>query len=124
MNSIEIISLVFAIVVLVKIIYVVFGNTEALMVLMRRFYQNRILPSVFLLILLAVVGGFLLSELGIVQIFAAALFGMLLYGLVLVQYPKELIAFAESVLEHKSKALLPWTLFVILASWVLYDLVA
>lgn len=121
LTPVELIAAVFAVGILFNILLILFVDDDLLMRFIERFYPKRMLMSAVLLIIIVVIGFYLLSELTITQIFAAAILGMYIYGLVLVQYPKELIAFSKSVVKNKHKAALPWTIFAVLALWVLYS---
>jgi hypothetical protein len=69
-------------------------------------------------------GYFLLAELNIVQIFVAAIFGMYIYGLILAQYPEELMRVSGEIVKNKHKAWLPLFIFLLLAIWVLYSILS
>ncbi len=121
MTPVELIAAVFAVGILFNILLILFVDDDLLMRFIERFYPKRVLMSVVLLIIIVVMGFYLLAELTIAQIFAAAILGMYIYGLVLVQYPKELVTFSGEVVKNKQKAVLPWTIFAVLALWVLYS---
>ena len=59
------------------------------------------------------------EEITISHLFVAAMFGMMIYGLMLLQYPKAMMNFAEQLLKDKGRSWLTWVLLVILAIWVL-----
>jgi len=121
MTPIEIIALVFAIIILVKAV-MVFFNANPMMKFVEKIYDKTVLLTAVYLVFLVIVGYFLLMELNIAQVFAAALFGIMLYALVLIQYPKELLSFSKKALKNRRKAWLPWLIFIFLALWVLYML--
>lgn len=120
MGALEVIAVIFALIILVKLILVLIVKPKPIIKLAEKIYKQTVLISVCYIIILAVVAYFLFAELNIIQIAAAGLFGILLYGFILIQYPKELLKFSEEVLKDKQKAWLPWLFFVALALWVLY----
>lgn len=122
MNPIEIIALIFALAVLIKTITFIFIDPKSSLKLAEKIWKKTgtILPSIFFIILLVILSYFLLIQLTIVQIFAASLFGIALYKLLLAQYPKPFLRFAQEVLKNKQKLWLPGLIWIILALWVLY----
>jgi|GEM_PF-1432692 len=122
LTPVELIAAVFAFGILFNILLILFADDDLLVRFIDRFYPNKIMMSALLIVIISIMGFYLLSELSIAQIFAAAILGMYIYGLVLVQYPDELIAFSKNVVKNKQKAVLPWIIFAVLAFWVLYTL--
>jgi hypothetical protein len=120
MTPVEIIAVIFAIVVLADFILVLM-KPKLTVQLMESVYPKRGLMSAGILILAAIVGYYLWMELTVEQIFAGALFGMLIYGLILVQYPNKLMKFSKEVLKDKQKAMLPWLIFAVISVGVLYS---
>lgn len=119
MTPVEIIAVIFAIAVLVEFLFVLM-KPKSVVKLIEAIYPNKLFMSAWILILAAVVGYYLLLELTVEQIFAGALFGMMIYGLILVQYPKEWLTFSKVVLDNKQKAMLPWLIFAVLSLGILY----
>jgi hypothetical protein len=121
MTPVDMIAVIFAIGILFNFILVLVTKPDSLMKLMEKFYPKKALMSAVLMILIAVMGYYLLAELTIAQIFVAAIFGMYIYGLMLAQYPKELVTVSGEIVKNKQKAWLAWSIFIILALWVLYS---
>jgi hypothetical protein len=120
MTPIEIIALIFAIAILLKLVLFFWVFKPAMVKnIVEKMFKKTILLTVCFLILAAVLLGLLLQELNIFQIVTASLFGMLVFGLTLVMYPKSYMKLVDDVIEHKKKAWLPWLVFVLLAVWVL-----
>lgn len=119
MGAIEIISVIFALAILGEMIWVLTSKPAPVIKLMKTMFSKTIMPSMAFVVVIIVLGIYLLQELAIAQILAASLFGMMLYGLILIQYPKELINFSKAVLKDKKKAVLPWLLIAAVAVWVL-----
>jgi len=120
MTGVEIIAVVFAILILVKFVMIMFMKPDFVTKMMDAMYPKKAVMTVMLLVFAVVVGYYLLAELTIVQVFAGAVFGMFIYGLVLVQYPTELLTFSKTCLNNKRQAWLPFVVLLVLALWVLY----
>lgn len=120
MTPVEIIAVIFAIAVLIDFLIVILKPKLTLRIV-DKWYPKKCLMSALLLFFAAVVGYYLWMELTVEQIFAGALFGMLIYGLILVQYPKELMALSKHIVKNKQKAMIPWLIFAVLAAGILYS---
>jgi len=120
MTPVEVIALIFSIVILAKVAFVMLFEPRSVLKMIKEMFRETALFTVTLLLLIVIVGYFLLIDISIVHILAASLLGMLLCGLVIVQYPREMIRLSKSVLKHKQKALLPLTIMVLIAVWALY----
>ncbi|MHA2344695.1 MAG: hypothetical protein ACXADW_22795 [Candidatus Hodarchaeales archaeon] len=101
-----------------------FIKPDSLIPVIEKIYPKKALMSAVLLILISVMGYFLLAELTIAQIFVAAIFGMYIYGLILAQYPDELMKVSGEIVKNKQKAWLPLFIFLLLAIWVLYSVLS
>ncbi|MBW2992757.1 hypothetical protein KY345_06080 [Candidatus Woesearchaeota archaeon] len=122
MTPVEIIALVFAVAILLKALMFLLIKGKPYMKLIDKVFEKKALMPVLVLVLLVIVGYYLLLEMSIVQIYAAGLFGILVYGLALVLYPKALTKFMKAVLKNKSKLWLSVVIWVVLAVWVLLKL--
>ncbi len=126
MTPIEIFALIVAVIAIVKVV-VLLVNPKSWMKFAKAIYAQPAASMIVSLLLAAVVLYYLLTELTIVQIFAAVLFTMLLALSSFSAFPKELLEMANKLLEDKSimkKAWLPTIVWVALIVWVLYALVA
>jgi hypothetical protein len=121
MNAVEIIALIFAIIVLIKIPLLFIVDTKKMMKLAKAMFKKPVYMSLVFVVFLGVIGYFLLQQMTIVQITAAALFGMILYGMILIQFP-EFMKYAEKILKNMKRSWFPILLMLILAIWVLIEL--
>jgi hypothetical protein len=124
MTPVEIIAFIFAIGILFNFVLIIFIKPGSLIPVIEKIYPKKPLMSAVLLILISVMGYFLLAELTIAQIFVAAIFGMYIYGLILAQYPEELMRVSGEIVKNKKKAWLPLFIFLLLAIWVLYSVLS
>ena len=122
MNAVEIIALVVAIVILLKVLMLLVIKPKNMLNGLEKVYKQRTLLSVVFLAVIVVTTYFLLQHLTIVEILAASMFGVFLVGLALIQYPKRMINFFKQVLKNKEKMWLSWILWVVVAVWVLIEL--
>jgi len=124
MNPLEIISLIFAIIVLGKAVFVHVTDTKKFLKYMDSILQQRTVLSIAYLLVIGVLGYFLLRELTIVQIVPAMLLGMAAYILLFIQYPKALLGFGKEYVHDKHRAWLPWVVYIAIAIYVLIVLFA
>ena len=75
-------------------------------------------------ILAAVLGYFLIMELGAPTVAACAMLGVAMLGVFLVSYPKTMQVFLKDFMKDTHSAWLAWLLWVVLAVWTLYALFA
>lgn len=122
MNATEIIALIFAILVLVKAVLVPLVNPKWMINLVKKLFSSSVILSGLFTVLAVVLGYFLLQEMTIVQLMAAALFGMSLFGLIIAAYPKGYLKLAEVVMKNVKRSWYVFVIFVVLALWVLYTL--
>lgn len=122
MTPVEIIALVFAIICLVKPIVVFSMDQKKILNLVKGMFKNPVLLSVVFTAIAVVLGYFLLQELTIVQVFASALFGLCLFGLIAAAYPEGYLKLADFVVKNKARAWYLTLVFIVLAVWVLYHL--
>lgn len=122
MNAVEIIALIFALIIVLKLIMLFTVNTKFLIKFIEKMYKNQTFLLVFALMLLVVLGYFLLQTMTIVQIFAASMFGVIVYGLALLSYSKTMIKLMKEVLKEKKKLWLSLTVWLVLVVWVFIKL--
>ena len=122
-NAVEIIALIFAVLVIVKLLVVSF-SPKSWLALAKSLYKAPWVLFVVELILAAVVFYYLLIELTVVQIFAAVTLGALLTGMSFAIYGKETIAWGAKLLNSSTlkKIWLPILIWLALAVWVLIEL--
>ena len=125
MTPIEIMALIAAIIVPIKIIMLLRGQKFWFNTVTRRYWGNAIITTILSLIVVIVTLFYLLQELTIVQIWAVTLFAMALISLALAPFSKYMLSvekkwFTETnVLKTGLVAGIVWTILVI---WVLYAL--
>ena len=122
-NAVEIIALIFAVLVIVKLLVVSF-SPKSWLALAKSLYKTPMVLFIVELILAAVVFYYLLIELTVVQIFAAVTLGALLTGMSFAIYGKETIAWGTKLLDRNTpkKIWLPILIWLALAVWVLITL--
>ena len=125
MTPIEIMALIAAIIVPIKIIMLLRSQKFWFNTVTRRYWGNAIITTILSLIVVIVTLFYLLQELTIVQIWAVTLFAMALISLALAPFSKYMLSvekkwFTETnVLKTGLVAGIVWTILVI---WVLYAL--
>ena len=125
MTPIEIMALIAAIIVPIKIIMLLRGQKFWFNTVTMRYWGNAIITTILSLIVVIVTLFYLLQELTIVQIWAVTLFAMALISLALAPFSKYMLSvekkwFTETnVLKTGLVAGIVWTILVI---WVLYAL--
>lgn len=122
-TPVEIIALVFAIAVLLKIV-IVLVNRDSYVSFAKTIYKSPKILMFAELVLAAIILYYLLMELSIVQIFAAIVLGALLTGVSFAVYAKEIM---PAVLRAVKKDALKraWLVIIVwlaLMAWVLYAL--
>jgi hypothetical protein len=124
MTPVEIIALILAIAVIVKILVVSFSPKTWLNAVAKPLYKNPVLLVIVELLLAGVVFYYLLQELTVVQIVACTFFGALLTGMTFAVYSKETLSLAEKMLRSKllKKAWLPILVWLALAIWALKEI--
>ncbi|MBW2980266.1 hypothetical protein KY360_02520 [Candidatus Woesearchaeota archaeon] len=115
----EIIAVIFAVIILVKIVVLMAVKPKKIIKFADKMIAKPVYNSIAFLVIIAVLGWLLLKELSIVQIMAASLFGIFVYALALVQYPKQLDRVYKVILKNQKKMWLSWLVWLVLAVWVL-----
>jgi|APSaa5957512535_1039671.scaffolds.fasta_scaffold17372_3 hypothetical protein len=121
MNALEIISLVTAIAVLIKLL-VFLVKPKLLESFASDIDKTAKFMTPVILVLFAVIAYYVFSTLSIMQVLPAILLGHIILGLMLVQYPKVYKMFAKEVFKDTSKTWLVWLIWSALSVWVLYVL--
>ncbi|MBW2982235.1 hypothetical protein KY343_05120 [Candidatus Woesearchaeota archaeon] len=121
METIEILALVFAVLIVVKML-VNLINPKWSMKNATKVMKNENL-AIAAYVLFAVVTGFIvIKALGIVNTLAAVVFGASLIGLSLVTDAKTMISLKKAVLKDKKKIILTLIVWAALALWALFAL--
>ncbi len=121
MNPMEIISLVVAVLVLLKLV-VFLLKPEVLSEAGKNMSKNSKIMILPILILFVIVGYYVFSSLSIIQVFPAILLGHILLALLLFQYPKVYSLMIKEVFKDTSKSWLVWLIWTGLSVWTLYAL--
>lgn len=122
-TSIEILALIFAVAVIIKLV-IVSLSPKGWKGFVKSLYGNPTLLAVFELILAGIVFYYLIQELSLVQIFACLVLGALLTGMTFAVYGKELMPVFQKMLNGNilKKAWLPILVWLALAIWVLKEI--
>ena len=122
MTPVEIIAVIFAIVVLVKVVLLYFIDAKPIVKHIESMSKIKVLLPTILLVVAIFVGAFLMNDINVnpATLFVGALFGILVNGLTFVVYPKEMIKVAETIFKDKKPLWLSMVVWVILALYVLY----
>jgi len=119
LTALEVIALILILVSFVKILYLIF-NKKAWWNFVGGFYRQSVLMTIIILILAAIVFGYLLTEITIVQLMAALALASLIFTMAFLQYPKEMGEFAQKV--YKKKFSVVQIIYVIV--WIFISLYA
>ena len=123
LTSLEIIAALFALIGLIKII-VILINKKSWFSVTKSVYGNPAASSLIFFILALIVFYFLIQELTIIEIIAAAAFISLLMGLAFLQVSKDILTLGNKMLNKKFTG---WQLFImivwlILLIWTIYSI--
>jgi len=122
MNPMEIISLVIAIMILLKlIVFIAKPDWLSKMASYILKMNNKVFVGL-ILVLIVVVGYFVLTTLTITQALPAILLGHMLLALLLVMYPKAYNNLTKVVFKDRKNSWLMWLIWAGLSLWVLYVL--
>jgi len=122
MNPMEIISLIIAIAVLLKLIVFIakpgwLNKVASYMMKM----NNKIIVGI-VLVMMIVVGYFVFTTLTITQILPTIILGHMLLALLLLMYPKVYSNLSSAVFKDPKGSWLMWLIWAGLSLWVLYVL--
>ena len=115
----ETLAVIFAVIILVKFVVLMAVKPKKIINHAAKVLEKPAYVSIGFLAVIVVLGWLLLKELSIAQIMAASLFGIFVYALALVQYPKQLDRVYKVILKNQKKMLLSWIVWIVLAVWVL-----
>ncbi len=120
MSPLEIIATIFAIIVLVKLIFLSL-SARLWMKTVGAMLNYPVATTLIYLVLAGIVGYYVLSNIAIIQIAAVMLFTSLLGGIGLAPYSRVMLRLGEEILnEGVSKAWLSMLIWTLVAIWVLY----
>jgi len=120
MSSLEILATIFAIIVLVKLIFLSL-SARLWMKTVGAMLNYPLATTLIYLVLAGIVGYYVLSNIAIIQIAAVMLFTSLLGGIGLAPYSRVMLRLGEEILnEGVSKAWLSMLIWTLVAIWVLY----
>lgn len=120
MNPLEILSLIFAIMIIVKFLVFLVKPDWLLKTAEKISHKKSIINGLFL-VLIVVLGYFVLTNLTITQVMPGVLLGSALIGAMMIQYSGYL-KLANKMIADKKKVWLFWLVWLVLAIWVLVAL--
>jgi len=127
MTPIEILAAIFAILVLVKLLFVAV-NPKFWMKGVESILSNYVFTTVVYVLLAIIIGYIVFKSLSIVQVAAVMLFTSVLIGLTLIPYSKEFLTLGKELTSTQSKIFRKaWLAIVIwagIAVWTLYAVFA
>ena len=125
MTPVEILALIFAVLVLVKVLLVMFNPQLRIRIAENLLQQSTLLMFIYTLGA-ALAGYYLLMDLTFVQIAAVMLFTTLLIGMASIPFGKELIHLVRQVMknrvEYLQKSYFTLILWMCIAIYILYSL--
>jgi len=125
MSAIEIIAFIGAVIVPVKIIMILRGQKFWFETVTKRYWSSAATTTLLSLVAAAVLLYFLLKELTIVQVWASAVFGMVLVSLALAPFSKYMLRVEEDWFTKTNVLRTGWVPLIVwvgLVGWVLYAL--
>lgn len=121
MNVMEILSLIIAIIVLLKLI-VFIAKPKWLSKMANAMVKKNKLMVTLIIVFLIVFGYIVFTNLTIIQALPVILLGHMILALVMVQYPKIYSNFSKAIFKDRKKSWLVWAIWVVLSLWALYVL--
>ncbi len=118
MELIEVIALIFALVSIIKIIFVVYNKKFWYEKVVEKVYGNPNISSYVLVVIGILLFYLLLQEISIVQVFVSLIFASVFMGLGFLQYSEELKHLLKKIY---SRNLSSWQLFYVLI-WIMFVL--
>lgn len=119
MTSLEILALIFALFILIKLIVVAF-NPKKWISLSKKILSNKAPVYIIYVILTIIVGYIVLSTVPAAEVGAVTLFISLLVALYFLPYAKKLMVFSEDLMAGIiKKAFLPIIIWLALAIWII-----
>lgn len=123
MNALELFAVIFAVLILVKLIVVLINPQVWMDKVVTPIYGNPTLFMIIFVILAVVVGYYLLPFVSVVEVGAVGLFIALLAGIGILPYSKSLLPkMKEEVIRMGvSRAWLSITIWLVISLWILYS---
>ena len=121
MNPMEIISLVIAILVLVKLLVFII-KPKLLSDMGTKMSKNNKVVKLTILAAMVIVGYYVFSSLSVIQVLPAILLGHMVLAFSFFQYPKLYNSYMKEIFKDTSKTWLIWLIWAGLSLWVLYTL--
>ncbi len=124
MTPIEILALIFALLILAKIVFV-FTKPKFWMELSQKLMKENMMTTLILLLLAGVTGYYVFTGLSIVQVSAVMLFNTLLIGIGMLPYSKEFMKFRKEIVRKDYIVKKFWISMLIwtgIAVWTLYTI--
>lgn len=122
MTPIEIMALIVATAVLIKLVLMVASPKSWKSTVTKRSWANPILTTIVSLVVMVVSLIFLIRELTIIQIFAVMFFAMSLMILSFAPYSKDMLVLEDKMFKNLKKGWVAGIVWLVLAIWVLYAL--
>ena len=121
MTPIEILAIIFAVLILVKLLFVLI-KPGAWMSFVGFLYKNSVVITIVYIMLAALVGYYLFVSNGmnIVQVAAAGVFISLLMGIGFAPFSQKLIAMQNGIMQERGKAWLAMLIWAAIAIWTLW----
>ena len=118
MNTVEILALIFSIIVLLKFLTLLICP-KMFDKMAKKVPKNAGSLSFLIYGFIILVGYFVLTNIDVVTVLASLLFGHMLMGIILLQYPEVYNKLARMMLKDKRKLILPFIIYVVLSLWAL-----
>ena len=124
LGSLEIITALFVMLGLIKIIVVLTNRKGWYNNVVKPIYSNKNISTIIFLILAIVIFYYLLKRLSIVEIFAVLAFSSILIGIGLMQYSKDLLPVFSRIYDKRlgSWKMLNILIWLALLLWALYEI--
>ena len=114
-SPLEIITVVFAVIVLIKLVIVSFNPKSWIDNIAVPIYKNPSTSSVVMTLVAALIFYYLLAELTIVQIYAVIAFTSMLIGVSFMHYSKDML----TLVKHVSKRKIEGSMWILMVFWFL-----
>ena len=123
MPAIEILAIIFAVIVIIKIIFLIIKPQLGIQLANKLLFKNTLICSIIYVILIIIVGFFIFTNIPIAQVSAVLLFSFTLLGLALIPYCKSMIDSMAQTLQSRKDVLkkmwLPILIYLIIAIYTL-----
>jgi hypothetical protein len=117
MDVINVMAAIFAVIVIVKMIALLASPQAIGNVANKIFNQSRALLTGISVVFIAIVGYLVLYNVPIQTVLATMLFTHVLIGMVLLQFPAEMVKLTSKAMKNKSKLYFVASLYIALSVW-------